>query len=111
MKNLRKEQTQLFGRGVAESAIKLYQRVFSPDAGILRSSIHAAAFAAPNAGCRFFPSCSEYALQAIRQYGLFSGGVISLRRIISCNPFSRGGYDPVPSPDNSAREHSETQGV
>ncbi|MGQ9524995.1 MAG: membrane protein insertion efficiency factor YidD [Armatimonadota bacterium] len=46
--------------------------------------------------CRFLPSCSEYSCEAITRYGLWSGGWMALRRIIRCNPFSPGGYDPVP---------------
>lgn len=45
--------------------------------------------------CRFCPSCSEYAIEAVKKYGIFSGGVKSAWRILRCNPFSKGGYDPV----------------
>ncbi len=46
--------------------------------------------------CRFEPSCSEYAAQSIAKYGLFTGIAWGIRRILRCNPFSSGGYDPVP---------------
>ena len=46
--------------------------------------------------CRFHPSCSEYATIAIRRFGAVKGGYLALWRIIRCNPFSRGGYAPVP---------------
>lgn len=46
--------------------------------------------------CRFIPSCSEYATIAIRRFGAVKGGYLALWRIIRCNPYSRGGYDPVP---------------
>ena len=46
--------------------------------------------------CKFYPTCSKYAIEAIEKYGAFKGGVLALRRIIRCNPFSKGGYDPVP---------------
>ncbi|MBQ8170714.1 MAG: membrane protein insertion efficiency factor YidD [Oscillospiraceae bacterium] len=46
--------------------------------------------------CRFSPSCSEYATTAIRRFGAVKGGYLALWRIIRCNPFSHGGYDPVP---------------
>jgi hypothetical protein len=45
--------------------------------------------------CRFYPSCSEYAVQAIGKYGLWHGGVKACRRVLRCHPFSPGGYDPV----------------
>jgi len=46
--------------------------------------------------CPYFPTCSEYGLEAIEKYGTVKGGILALCRIIRCNPFSKGGYDPVP---------------
>ena len=46
--------------------------------------------------CPYIPSCSEYGMEAIEKYGALKGGVLALWRIIRCNPFSKGGYDPVP---------------
>jgi len=46
--------------------------------------------------CRFTPTCSEYAMQAIEKYGAAKGGWLALKRILRCNPFHKGGYDPVP---------------
>ncbi|MGJ4850868.1 membrane protein insertion efficiency factor YidD [Bacillota bacterium Meth-B3] len=63
------------------AAIRFYRRSISP--GL------------PPA-CRFFPTCSEYALEAIERYGAFKGGWMAFWRILRCNPFSKGGYDPVP---------------
>lgn len=46
--------------------------------------------------CRFVPTCSAYALEAVRRYGPFKGGYLAVRRILRCHPFNPGGYDPVP---------------
>lgn len=45
--------------------------------------------------CRFYPTCSEYALEALEKYGSIKGGIMSINRLIRCNPFCKGGYDPV----------------
>ena len=45
--------------------------------------------------CRFYPTCSQYALEAIQKYGAFKGFFLALWRILRCNPFCKGGYDPV----------------
>ena len=45
--------------------------------------------------CKFYPTCSEYTKQAIEKYGAFKGSILGIKRIIRCNPFSKGGYDPV----------------
>ena len=46
--------------------------------------------------CRYTPTCSDYAMEAVERHGVLHGGFLALRRLISCNPFSHGGYDPVP---------------
>ena len=45
--------------------------------------------------CRFYPTCSEYAIEAIEKYGAFKGFFMAVWRILRCNPFCKGGYDPV----------------
>lgn len=45
--------------------------------------------------CKYYPTCSEYAKQAINKYGVVKGIFFSLKRFLKCNPFSKGGYDPV----------------
>lgn len=62
--------------------IRGYQRLISPLLG-------------PR--CRFYPSCSSYALEAIERHGALRGGALAARRIIRCHPLNPGGYDPVPS--------------
>lgn len=61
--------------------IRLYQKYLSP---------------LKTVKCPYYPTCSYYALQAIEKHGAFKGGILALWRIIRCNPFSKGGYDPVP---------------
>ncbi|MCI6364995.1 MAG: membrane protein insertion efficiency factor YidD [Spirochaetia bacterium] len=61
--------------------IRFYQRFISP--------LHPAC-------CRFTPTCSQYALEAIQKYGPGKGTFLAIKRILRCNPYSKGGYDPVP---------------
>jgi putative membrane protein insertion efficiency factor len=67
-------------RSAAIAAIRVYQRVLSPLLG-------------PR--CKYYPSCSEYAVQSIGRYGILRGAVLAVWRLLRCNPFSHGGYDPV----------------
>lgn len=66
--------------------IKIYQKTFSPDHGLLRHLF-------PHGYCRFYPSCSEYGYQAIKKYGIIKGAIKAIWRIIRCNPWSDGGED------------------
>lgn len=50
----------------------------------------------PKGVCRFSPTCSAYAKEAISKHGVFKGGYLSVKRILKCHPFHPGGYDPVP---------------
>lgn len=45
--------------------------------------------------CKYYPSCSEYTKQAIEKYGVIKGTILGIKRILRCNPFSKGGYDPL----------------
>ena len=52
--------------------------------------------ALPANTCRFYPTCSHYGYEAIYKYGVLKGGVMAVWRVLRCNPFNPGGYDPVP---------------
>jgi putative membrane protein insertion efficiency factor len=69
-----------FVRAAAVAPIRLYQRLLSPMVG---------------ERCRYYPSCSEYAAQAISTFGILRGLVLAGWRLLRCNPWSRGGLDPV----------------
>lgn len=55
--------------------------------------------------CRFQPTCSEYALKAIREHGPFKGTYLSVRRIMKCHPWHPGGHDPVPKKSTSNKDN------
>ncbi len=46
--------------------------------------------------CKYFPTCSQYAIEALQKHGFLYGGLLAVWRVLRCNPFSKGGYDPVP---------------
>lgn len=73
---------------LALGLIRLYQKTISPDHGWF-SSNH------PEGFCRFTPTCSEYSYRAIEKYGVIRGIPMGLKRIMRCNPWSKGGNDPV----------------
>ncbi|HLE00770.1 MAG TPA: membrane protein insertion efficiency factor YidD [Bdellovibrionota bacterium] len=78
------------------SPAKAISLIFSLYRGFLSPLIHL--LAGPGFGCRFQPTCSEYAHEALRLHGLVRGGLLSLKRLGRCHPFSSpSGYDPVPS--------------
>ena len=68
--------------------IKLYQATISLDHGW-------ACFLKPYGQCRFRPTCSDYAMAAFDKYGVLKGGWKTIKRLIRCNPFNSGGYDPL----------------
>ncbi|NLW42149.1 MAG: membrane protein insertion efficiency factor YidD [Tissierellia bacterium] len=49
----------------------------------------------PGRRCRFYPTCSQYALEAYEKYGFFKGTYLAIKRILKCHPFHEGGYDPL----------------
>ncbi len=69
-----------FARRAAVAPIRVYQRLISPAFG---------------RRCKYEPTCSEYAAQAIRRFGILRGLVLAAWRLLRCNPWSHGGFDPV----------------
>jgi putative membrane protein insertion efficiency factor len=67
-------------RSLAVAPIRIYQRAISPALG---------------SRCKYYPSCSEYAVQAIRRFGILRGLILAGWRLLRCNPWSHGGFDPV----------------
>jgi uncharacterized protein len=68
-------------RGLVVFLLRAYKRVISP--------------LLPPA-CRFYPTCSEYAMDAVAKHGVLRGGILAAKRLIKCNPLHPGGFDPVP---------------
>ena len=56
------------------------------------------------AKCRFYPTCSQYTLEAIKEYGAMKGTYLGIKRILKCHPFHEGGYDPIPKRENKNSE-------
>jgi putative membrane protein insertion efficiency factor len=67
-------------KGLLVFVIRIYQRFVSP---------------LKKPSCRFYPTCSQYAVEAIKKYGGVKGSFLALKRILKCHPFHPGGYDPV----------------
>lgn len=75
-------------RGVLIYLIRGYQWLLSPLLGEC---------------CRYYPSCSQYAVEAIERHGCWRGGWLALRRLLRCHPWGPGGYDPVPEINKKSR--------
>ena len=56
------------------------------------------------AKCRFYPTCSQYTLEAVKEHGAIKGTYLGIKRILKCHPFHEGGYDPVPKKENKNSE-------
>ncbi len=78
---MNKDKLKKTVRGIAVMPIRLYQRAISP---------------LTSAKCRYYPTCSSYSIQAIKKHGIFWGAILTVWRILRCNPWSRGGIDYVP---------------
>ncbi|MBO5214202.1 MAG: membrane protein insertion efficiency factor YidD [Clostridia bacterium] len=75
-------------KSVALWLIRFYQRHISP-------------YKPPS--CKFVPTCSQYAVQALEEHGFWKGSCLAIWRILRCNPFSKGGYDPVPTKNTTGK--------
>ena len=86
-------------RRIATAPLRLYRRFVSP----IKPPM-----------CRFAPTCSQYAIEAVEVHGLARGGLLATWRILRCHPLCKGGYDPVPPPRArrrvAHREHDVTDG-
>lgn len=78
-------------RWIALGLIFVYQKIISP-------------IKPPT--CRFYPTCSQYGMEAIKRFGFFKGGWLTIKRISKCHPFHSGGFDPVPDKIEQARSNS-----
>jgi len=84
-----------FGQFMLVAALRIYRAVLSP--------VLTFVFTPLGFGCRFRPTCSEYAADAVRTHGAWRGSSLALRRICRCHPWGGSGYDPVPkSPHRSS---------
>ncbi len=84
-----KNPFRYYPRFLVINLIKLYQKTLSFDHGPLKHLY-------PHGFCRFQPTCSNYGIDAISKFGVFKGGYLTIKRVIRCNPFNKGGHDPVP---------------
>lgn len=75
-------------RTIATAPVRFYQRVISP----LKPAL-----------CRFSPTCSQYAIDAVEQHGVVRGGLYAIWRVLRCHPLCKGGHDPVPARNAKAR--------
>ena len=77
-----------YSRYLVIKILKIYQKTISFDHGFLKHKY-------PFGYCRFKPTCSEYAIKAIEKYGIIKGGRKAVWRVLRCNPWNKGGYDPL----------------
>lgn len=78
---------KFFPRYLVIKILKIYQKTFSFDHGFLK-------ILAPHGRCRFRPTCSDYAIASIEKFGVIKGGLKAIWRVLRCNPWNKGGWDP-----------------
>lgn len=83
-----KNYIDLYSRKLVVAMIRFYQKTFSFDHGPLKNFY-------PHGFCKFYPSCSQYGIEAVEKYGIIRGGLKAVWRIMRCNPWSKGGNDPL----------------
>ena len=83
--------------GLLTLAIRAYQLTISPAQTFLFG---------PTGGCRFTPTCSQYAMDAVREHGALAGGVMAAKRICRCHPWGGCGHDPVPGKKSGLTPHA-----
>lgn len=83
-----KNYIDLFFRKIVVTAIKFYQKTLSFDHGPMKTLY-------PHGFCRFYPSCSQYGVEAVEKYGIIKGGFKTIWRVMRCNPWNKGGNDPL----------------
>jgi len=81
-------ELKYFPRQLVVGLIKIYQKTISFDHGFLKIFY-------PYGFCRFTPSCSQYGVEALTKHGLIRGGIMTIWRVMRCNPWNKGGHDPV----------------
>ncbi len=81
-------EIKYYPRYLAVKILKVYQKTLSFDHGIFK-------YLFPYGYCRFKPTCSDYAIQSLEKYGLIKGGFKAMWRVLRCNPWNKGGHDPV----------------
>jgi putative membrane protein insertion efficiency factor len=88
MKTLPQPSRPSLPAAAAIGLVRLYQNTASPILPVILG---------PSCGCRFHPTCSEYAAQALLEHGAAKGTFLAAKRLLRCTPLSRGGVDPVPA--------------
>ncbi|MFB9859651.1 membrane protein insertion efficiency factor YidD [Salinicoccus siamensis] len=78
-------------KSILLSMIRFYQKAISP-------------MFPPS--CRFYPTCSNYSIDAVQEHGAIKGGYLAVRRILKCHPFHEGGFDPVPAKEKKEKNKS-----